>query len=174
MKVFPDAKVKTLAECTPGQLLRSLEYGEGQKFGLAYEHTSAGQHYLGILLFEGEHPVFQPEDRPEQVTVLAYSGEVIFEVDQNGPLETNARNLFDVPGTTIADKDGWVLNVSSGSGYGRQNLMQFDLQTGRLEPYRERLSKVGIFGAWTVYLEEHGRLTQERIEISKFKVKKPI
>ena len=41
MKVFPGAEVQTLADCVPGQLVRSLEYGQADRLGIVFPSLDA-------------------------------------------------------------------------------------------------------------------------------------
>lgn len=171
MKVFPIAKVQTLAECVPGQLVRSLEYGQAERLGLVFNTTDQVDEMRGIVELMGEVPTFEVEHQPDQMYVLAYSGTVVWDVDHNGPIETNARVLFGKSGALICGKDGWILNVTSSQGYGMSRTrMQFNLSTGELDRYSERLSKVAIFGAWSISLEETDRPHDRRIKMTEFKI----
>ena len=171
MRVFPDAKAQTLAQCEAGQLVRSLEYGEADQLGIVFDAREREDELRGIVTLTGDVPVFEVEQQPGQMFVLAYSGAAVWDVDQKGPLETNARVLFDKSGALISDKDGWFLNVASAQGYGvPRTRMQFNLLKGVLDRYRERLNKVAIFGAWTLFLEEPDRPYSSRLEIASFRI----
>lgn len=170
MKVYPQAQVKTLADCWPGQLVRSLEYGQKDRFGVVFEAKNG--ELRGIVMLTGDVPTFVVEDHPEELNVLAYSGEVVWEIDQAGPLETNARSIFDKIGSIVCHKDGWLLNVSLLQASGiSESRMQLNLGTGVLERYQERLQKVAIFGGWSVFLEERARPNAARVPLSCFKIK---
>ena len=86
MKVLPNAKVQTLSECEPSQLVRSLEYRGNGRLGVVSDMTDAG--LRGIVYLADEPPFFEGEQRPNDATVLAYSGEIVWEIDQAGPVET--------------------------------------------------------------------------------------
>lgn len=172
MNIFPVAKVQTLAECKLGQLVRSLEHGEADRLGVVFDAQDQEEAVRGIVTISEDVPEFEVEPQPDQMSVLSYFGNIVWDVDHKGPLETNARNLFDKPGAIISDKDGWFLNVVSAGGFGiSHRRMQLNLSTGVLERYRERLNKVAIFGAWEVYLEEQDRRHESRFEIVKFNIK---
>ena len=170
MKVYPEAKVQTLADCWPGQLVRSLEYGQKDRLGVVFDAKNG--ELRGIVTLTGEFPTFFVENHPEDFNVLAYTGEVVWEIDQTGPLETNARSIFDKIGIIVCDKVGWHLTVcllqETGSS---QSRMQLNLGTGVLDRYQERLQKVGIFGGWTVFLEERARPNAARVQLTSFKIK---
>lgn len=172
MKVFPGAEVQTLADCVPGQLVRSLEYGQADRLGIVFDAVDNEQKLRGIVEILGDVPAFEVEQQPDQMPVLAYSGKVVWDVDHNGPIETNARVLFDKSGALICGKDGWILNVASSQGYVMSRTrMQFNLLTGELDRYRERLNKVAIFGAWSISLEETDNPRDRRLKMADFKIK---
>ena len=173
MKIFPVAKIQTLAECKPGQLVRSLEYGEAGRLGVVFDARDQVDALRGVVTISEDVPEFEVEPQPDQMSVLSHLGNVVWEVDHKGPLETNARNLFDKSGAIILDKEGWFLNVVSAGGFGiSRTKMQLNLSTGVLDRYRERLNKVAIFGAWAVYLEEQDRPHESRFEVVEFNIKR--
>jgi len=167
MLVFPGAAVQTLADSKPGQLVRSLEYGDKDRFGAVFETIDHGRR--GILTFATERPTFEFDEQPEKVAVLAYAGELVWEIDQSGPIETVGRVLYERPGCVICDEDGWLVNaVASRPDHWSRTRMQFNIKTGVLDKYRDRLQKVAIFGAWSLFLEDKRRPFDARIAIASF------
>jgi hypothetical protein len=157
MRVSPAVRVQTLAECKSGQLVRNLgQYGDG-RLGVVFDAGDWNEALRGIVYLGEDAPAFEVANEPEQTSVLVYSGNVVFVVDQNGPNEMFARSLYEQPGVVICSKDGLFLNVSSAQGFGSSVVrMQLDLSTGKLYQYKERLRKVAFFGAWSISLEEAG------------------
>lgn len=168
MKMLPDAKVQNLSECRAGQLVRNVGYGGDGRIGIVFDGHEGEKTFRGLVEFEETGPEFSIWSSAEELPVLAYSANVILEVDPSGPLETRAGNIFDKIGALIADKDGWVLNLARSGTYGRRARGQLRLPTGKLENYRERYSGAAIFGAWSISLEDPDRLHQPRQEMVRF------
>ena len=168
MKVLPNAKVQTLSECEPSQLVRSLEYRGKGRLGVVSDMTETG--LRGIVYLADEPPFFEGEQRPNDATVLAYSGEIVWEIDQAGPVETSARELFSKSGCIIYNENGWLINVAVGYGATLRQ-MQFNINTGQLSYYQQQLQKVAIFGAWSAFLEDKERPFEGRIKIASFDIR---
>ena len=167
MKVLPDAKVQTLSECEPRQLVRSLESRGTGRLGVV-SVKDAG--LRGIVYLADEPPFFEGEQRPNDAVVLAYSGEIIWEIDPAGPMETRARELFDKSGCIICNETGWLINVGAGYGAMRRQ-MQFNINTGQLSLYQDQWQNVAIFGAWSAFLEDKERPFEGRIKIASFDIR---
>lgn len=172
MPVFPDANVQSLADCRPNQLVRSLEYGDQGSIGVVFETSREGDR--GILFVAGKKPTYEVVKQADMMTVLAYLGRLAWEVDQFGPIETRARHLFQTAGCIICDRDGWHINAEASHGFLPLGAMkQFNVVSGQLEHYRERLQRVAIFGAWSLFLEDEDRPLSTRIKVASFRVAQP-
>lgn len=173
MKFLPDAKVQSLAECEPGQLVRSIDRYESDRFGLVFQMVENGNEMRGIVSLAESGPTYLVDQRPVEKKVLAYSGEVTFDVNQKDGFEAGADTIYERQGALSIASDGWALNVIAENGHGfRQARAHLFLPSGTLTRARDRYNDVGYFGAWSVYLENSSRAYESRIEIVKFQVKK--
>ena len=130
--------------------------------------TDAG--LRGIVYLADEPPFFEGEQRPNDATVLAYSGEIVWEIDQASPVEASARELFFKSGCIIRNENGWLINVEVGYGATLRQ-MQFNINTGQLSYYQQQLQKVVIFGAWSAFIEDKERPFEGRIKIASFDIR---
>ena len=151
--------------------MRRLVYGEENRLSIAVTDAENQSELIGVVLLPGEFPRFERVDNPQQMMVLAYSGRVVWEANQQGLYESTARHLFNKPGALIADKDGWMLNVGKRANFGDiVTHFQHDVSTGQLKPYIEQLGNIAIFGEWSVYLEEQDRPVSNRLKLLDFKI----
>lgn len=173
MRIYPDADVAKLSECDAGKFVRSLVYGEADNFGIVFNARDRDEDLRGIVLLNGEAPIFEVAHDAEQTSVLRYAGDVVWDIDHNGPLETNARHLFDKSGVLIRKEKGWFLNVGSPQMLGTsQTTMQLELATGKLDRYKESLRKVAMFGAWSLFIEEADRPYGARVKMASISIGK--
>lgn len=169
MEIFPRTTVQTLADCEPGQLVRSLGYGEADRLGVVFDLAEVGETRRGIVRLTSTPPVMEIDNPPEQTKVLAYVGKTVWKVDQNGPMETNARDLYDKSGVVIRNAETWLLNVTSPRNRDLSYAgFQLNLMTGEMTRYQEEFRGVAFFGAWSVFLEDEDRPFEDRWEIASY------
>ncbi len=165
MNVLPDAKVQALSECEPGQLVRDLTNGLRGRLGVVCEIEDAD--LPGIIYFADGPPTF--EGRQYDLTVLAYSGDLVWEIGHEGPVEPYAGELFSRGGCVICNTDGWFMNVVV-EGYPIPRRTQLNIKTGRVG-LSQQWQGIAIFGAWEAFLEDKGRPFAGRIKVASFNVR---
>lgn len=173
MRIYPGADVVRLSECKAGQFVRSLEYGEVDRFGIVFDACDKEQNLRGVVLLSEEVPTFEVESQPGDMSVLRYAGDVVWDIDNNGPFETNAHDLFNKPGVVTRKEKGWFLNVASLQRLGGpRTAMQLELSSGRLDRYGESLRGVAMFGSWSLFIEEADRPYDARLKMASFTFRK--
>lgn len=173
MKIFPDAKVQTLADCHPGQLVRGYEYAEGGSFGIVFDFDDGGTTQRGVVSLTKKGPEHDVDPEPDSSKVLAYSGELVFEPDHLKHFEGQGSNLYHHKGVIVVHaKDGWTLNVQREEQFGRRGqLAQLQIPSGKLLFGRDQARGIGFFGSWSAYLVEDGRPTEGNMQVATFTVK---
>lgn len=166
MKIFPKCELLTLAACQPGQLVRDLESGEAGCFALVSDVEESENRALILLGEDG--PNYTVINTPENYNVLAYHGEAICEIDQQGPFDPPAMALFNKNGCVIYSKDSLTMNVSSYVSPVRRDRGSYDLKSFCLVKPRNRISDIAVFGAWNLFLLDEENSGEERLDIYKF------
>lgn len=168
MNIFPSCEVKMLSECQPNQLVRVLRTGVDASFAVVGDVPIPNK--LGLVSF-GEHDaVFDMYEDADTISVLAYEGELVWELDQQGPIEPPIREIFDKPGCFFVSSEGKYLSLQRAHARRKEPAL-LNLSTGCIEQYRELTQRTAIFGSWKLFLEEIERPIENRIEIAAFCVK---
>lgn len=168
MKVFPDCEIKMLSECSPGQLIRTLYFGQEGDFSIVCKPPHEGK--VGVVWVDGDMAIFDMYDDADMKMVLAYKGDLVWEVDQTGPFEPPNNKIFDMPGCFVIANDSSYLNVIRPDVIPKTKL-QLNINDGSIGPYNERPRSSAIFCAWKLFLEDYDRPTENRVEIATFCVK---
>lgn len=165
MKVLPEAKVQTLSECKPGQLVRDLADPKGRL------HVVCGMEEAslpGLIYLADGDPRMEPGS--EDVTVLTYRGALVWEIDQASFVEPYTDGMLQKSGCVICSEQGWLMNVVVATPRGLRTT-SFNIITGQLVPHRQLL-EIAIFGAWSAFLEDEGRPFEGRIKMASFDAQK--
>jgi hypothetical protein len=170
MRIIPDCSIKPLYECKPGQIVRNLSYGR-EAYALAATVKDSDDRALIFLTNKGAN--YELVQNAKEEMVLAFSGEAVWEIDQDGPYEPPVRTLFGMPGAITCTVDGWYLNASFSQGFGHGRLLQIDIKSGEASQFRERFSNVSIFGAWRLSLHDEGTPFSEKTAVATFSWKAP-
>lgn len=125
---------------------------------------------VGIVWIDGNTAKFDMYDDADTEAVLAYNGELIWEVDQDGPFESPIREIFDQSGCLVVAQGAKYLNVIRPDQIPSTKL-QLNLDDGSVGPYKERTKNAAIFGAWKLFLEDADRPKENRTEIASFCIK---
>lgn len=170
MRIIPDCSIKPLSECNPGQIVRNLSYNT-TNYALVAASADGKANYLIFLTDEG--PQYELISDAYDHLVLAYAGELVWEVNQDSLFERSSGNLFSASGALIRTVDDWLLNVEEYQARNRKNRGQFILGSGLLGAYREHHHNVGIFGAWRLFLHDEGTPFDSKLEIARFQWNAP-
>jgi len=168
MKIFPSCEVKVLSECLPGQLVRMLRSGLAHFYCIVCSTPMDGK--VGIVWMDGNTAKFDMYDEADTEAVLAYNGELIWEVDQDGPFEPPIRKIFDQSGCLVVAQEARYLNVTRPDQIPSIKL-QLNLDDGSVGQYQERTRDAAIFGSWKLFLEDVDRPIENRTKIAEFCVK---
>ncbi len=171
MIILPDCEIKPLSECEAGKLVRLVGHWKNGEFALVADLKDGKGRAL--VLFQEGAPIFLIEKNPAQLKVLAYSSDLILEVDQHGPYETTIRELYETSGCVIRERTRWLLNVQNGLPQLQYHRAQYDFETFQLVEVSGELNNFVIFGKWSLYLGELDTLREERIKIAAFEWKPP-
>ncbi|MBK5946256.1 hypothetical protein CCR83_07325 [Rhodobacter veldkampii DSM 11550] len=172
MKIFPNAKVQTLKDCHPGQLVRGYGYSEDSDFGIVFDFDNGDIKKRGVISLTKNGPEYSFDEEPDIAKVLAYGGELVFEVNQLQHCESRASSLYDQKGVLVGTAAGWSLNVQAEEQFGRRGRRaQLHLPSAILSFGQDQAQGVGFFGSWSVYLEDEDRPVERRVLIAKFTVK---
>lgn len=168
MKIFPSCEVKMLSECLPGQLVRMLRSGLAHFYCIVCSTPMDGK--VGIVWIDGNTAKFDMYDEADTEAVLAYDGDLIWEVNQDGPFEPPVKQIFEMSGCLVVAKGAKYLNVTRSEQTPRTKL-QLNLDDGSVGQYQERLRDAAIFGSWKLFLEDADRPIENRALITEFCVK---
>lgn len=171
MIISPDCEIKPLSECDAGKLVRLVNHwGDGEFALVADLENGEGR---ALILFQEGTPVYLIDNNPAQLKVLAYSSDLIFEVDQHGPYEHNIRELYETSGCVILEGTRWLLNVREPNPEFRPHRAQYDFETFQLVEVSREINNIAIFGRWSLYLGDRDTLREERVSIAAFEWKSP-
>ncbi|WP_217622868.1 hypothetical protein [Roseovarius nubinhibens] len=157
-----------LSECSPNQLVRILRTGFDAKFALVCDVPI--QNKRGLVSFGEDDAVFEMFEDADTISVLAYGGELVWELDQEGPFEPPIREIFSKTGCFFVTNGGAYLSLQRAHAQ-RKNPALLNIEKGCVEPYRELTQGVAIFGSWKLFLEEPERPIESRTKITEFCVK---
>ena len=166
MIILPDCEIKPLSECNAGQLVRLIGHLKDGEFALVADLENRKDRAL--VLFQEGAPVYLIESEPEQIKVLAYSSDLIFEVDHHGPYEPIVQRMYETSGCVIREGTHWLLNVQEANNHFRIQRAQYDLKIFQLVEVSQELKNIAIFGKWSLYLGGRETLRKDRIRISTF------
>lgn len=170
--IFPDAKVQTLKEYHPGQLVRGYGYSEDRDFAIVFDFDNGDIKKRGVVSFTKNGPEYSFAEEPDIAKVLAYGGELVFEADQLQHCESRASSLYDQKGVLVATAAGWTLNVQDEEQFGRRGRRaQFHLPSAMLSFGQDQAQGIGFFGSWSLYLEDEDRPLEKHVLIAKFTMK---
>tara|TARA_R110000868_G_scaffold309402_1_gene570731 strand:+ start:49 stop:447 length:399 start_codon:yes stop_codon:yes gene_type:complete len=125
---------------------------------------------VGIVWIDGNTAKFDMYDEADTEAVLAYDGDLIWEVNQDGPFEPPVKQIFEMSGCLVVAKGAKYLNVTRSEQTPRTKL-QLNLDDGSVGQYQERLRDAAIFGSWKLFLEDADRPIENRALITEFCVK---
>lgn len=165
MTIFPSCRVQMLSECKLNQLVRILRTGFDVKFSIVCDVPFPQKRGL-VSIGEGE-VVYEMYDDADTISVLAYDGVLIWEIDQKGPFEPPIREIFSKPGSFIVTKNGDYLNLQRAHSR-RSEPALLNINKGCIEQYRELTQNAAIFGSWKLFLEDTDRPIESRTEIAVF------
>lgn len=166
MIILPDCAIKPLSECEAGKLVRLVRHWGNGEFALVADlKEGTGR---ALVLFQEGTPAYLIENNPAQLKVLAYSSDLIFEVDQLGPYETTIRELYETSGCVICEGTRWLLNVREANPRPPFARAQYDFEAFQLVEVSQELNNIAIFGKWALYLGARDTLRDERIRIAAF------
>ena len=168
MKIFPSCEVKMLSECQPKQLVRILRTGFDAKFAVVCDVPIPNKR--GLVSFGEDDAVFEMYEDADAISVLAYDGVLVWELDQKGPFEPPVKQIFEMSGCLVVAKGAKYLNVTRSEQIPRTKL-QLNLDDGSVGQYQERLIDAAIFGSWKLFLEDADRPIENRTLITEFCVK---
>ena len=170
MKIFPSCEVKMLSECQPKQLVRILHTRLDAKFAVVCDVPDPYER--GLISFGECDAVLEMYEDADTISVLAYHGVLVWELDQQGPFEPPIREIFDRPGCFFVSDVGKHLSIQCSRPHThRKTPALFNISQGCIEPYCERTQRAAIFGSWKLFLEDADRPIENRIEIAAFCVK---
>lgn len=104
MKIFPSCEVKMLSECQPNQLVRILRTGVDAKFAVVCDVPVPDKR--GLVSFGEVEAVFEMYEDADTISVLAYDGVLVWELDQQEPIEPPIREIFDKAGCFFVSDGG--------------------------------------------------------------------
>lgn len=169
MDIFPSCRVQMLSECEAGQLVRILRTGFNSNFALVCDVPDPERR--GLVSFDEDKVVFDLYEDADTISVLAYDGSLIWELDQEGPFEPPCTNIFDVSGSLSVSSEGSFLNVTKANASPITMMHQLNIGKGRVEQYVERIQRTAIFGSWKLYIEDNDRPLETRTKVASFCVK---
>lgn len=162
MKIHPDCTISRLSDCPPGALVRLLGYGHGTNsaFGFVAEYTD---NQRAVIVLQEGLVEFLDCGSGENWDVLLYRSDYEIFIDQQGPFEGHANNLFDKDGCIIRNQSTWLLNCQS-TGRNRFYSYQYDLIKHSILT-RQGPYEIGVFGKWSLFLlfESGGKVEKTRV-----------
>ncbi len=170
MAIYPDCFVTTLSKCKPGQLVRILQNGHA-KNNLIVCDLPIDENTRGIVSLEKNSIHLHEYCDADTVFVLAFCGQLAWELDLNGPYEPPEETIFNKPGSILVSDEGSFLNIHQVNNGQRKTLRQLNIKDGCIKQYKDRFSRAAVFGAWKLFLEDCGRPIENRVEIATFCVK---
>ncbi|WP_339857394.1 hypothetical protein [uncultured Nisaea sp.] len=167
MNITDGCTVKKLDQCTPNQIVRELKYGSKGTLSLVALDFN-DKNIRSLISFENNKPNYKIIKTPTNLDVLAYDAKPILKIDQTGPFEGYANNIYDENGVVIRTADAWMMRVLEHENeFGRQRGL-FDIEKGELINYREDLTSTGFFGKWKIYLPNEFESTDDWTTICDF------
>ncbi len=169
-KIFPSCEVKMLSKCCSGQLVRMLRSDQAGCYAIYCKPLNPlGK--VGIVWIEENIAKFKMYDKDETEIerVLAYHGDLIWEVDHNGPFELPGKKLSEMPRCLVIAEGAKYLNVTR-TDQTSEEILQLNLDDSSYRPYKKS-EDAAIFGSWKLFLEDSDRPIQNRTEIAAFCVK---
>lgn len=157
-----------LSECQPNQLVRVLRTGVDASFAVVCDVPIPNMR--GLVSFGEDDVVFDMYEDSDTISVLAYKGELVWELDQQGPFEPPIREIFDKPGCFFVSDGGTYLSLQRAHAHRKEPTL-LNLSKGCIEQYRELTQRTAIFGSWKLFLEDAERPIENRAEIAAFCVK---
>jgi hypothetical protein len=168
MKIFPSCEVKMLSECQPNQLVRVSRTGVDAKFAVVCDVPVPDKR--GLVSFGEAEAVFEMYEDADTISVLACDGALVWELDQQGPIEPPIREIFDKTGCFFVSDGGKYLSLQRAHAHRKEPAL-LNISKGCIEQYRELTQRTTIFGSWTLFLEDADRPIENRTEIASFCVK---
>lgn len=168
MKIFPSCEVKMLSECSSGKLVRLLNFGQSDSYSIVCKSPNAGK--VGVVWIDTNMVQFDEYEDADTLSVLEYNGDLVWEIDQQGPFEPPIRDIFEMSGSIVVTKDASYLNVIRSNSVPSTKL-QLKISEGFVGPYREPMRDAAIFGSWKLFLEDAHRPIENRTKIAEFCVK---
>ena len=150
MIILPDCEIKPLSECEAGRLVRLIGHLKDGEFALVGDLENS--EHRALILFQEGAPVYLIEKEPAKVKVLAYSSDLIFEVDHHGPYEPVVQKMYEASGCVIREGTHWLLNVQAPNNQFRLQRAQYDMDNFQLVGVSHEIQNIAIFGKWSLYL----------------------
>ena len=95
---------------------------------------------------------------------------LVWELDQQGPIEPPIREIFDKAGCFFVSDGGKYLSLHRAHAHRKEPAL-LNISKGCIEQYRELTQRTAIFGSWKLFLEDADRPIENRAEIASFCVK---
>lgn len=157
-----------LSECSPNQLVRILRTGFDAKFAVVCDVPIPDKR--GLVSFGEDDAVFEMYEDADTISVLAYEGELVWELDQSGPFEPPIREIFSKTGCFFVTDGGEYLSLQRAHTKRKEPAL-LNIAKGCVEQYRELTQRAAIFGSWKLFLEDADRPIENRTKIAEFCVK---
>ena len=171
MVIAPACEIKKLSECLPGTLVRIIGSWHSGKFAIV--GSIRGSKDCALVFVCADVPKYVVVNDPAQLQVLAYSSDITIEVDHLGPFEPRARDLYDLAGCIICERNRWIMNVASAARELQFEQKQLDLGTFELCNRSQDIDNIATFGKWSLILEGPQKLRDERVTIMAFERQSP-